>query len=99
LGGVRDYHAGANQGEANGEFNYGIRPLAGHSVTKNQSGALEYLELASAKHRVEADVDWGLVLSHDLGPNRVTMKSAESYKKAADIGHRVSQFQGRCKIN
>jgi TPR repeat protein len=91
------YHRLADQGDAEGENNYGLCLMTGFGVTENRRAAAGFFQ-RSAYHRSPCgQCNFGRCLLHGIGVRTNPGAAARLLQTSADQGHSVGQyFYGIC---
>ena len=96
-GSIHDIKLGADQGDAEAQFNYGLCLHYGSGVSVDVVSAARYFKLAADQGHVEAQFNYGCCLDAGSGVSVDVVSAARYYKLAADQGLAKAQFNyGLC---
>jgi len=83
---------GAEQGNANAQFNLGILYSNGLGVTKDYSEAARLYRKAADQGNSNAQFNLGILYSNGLGVTQDYSEAAKLYRKSAELGNAKAQF-------
>jgi TPR repeat protein len=97
---ARDYFKlSADQGNANGQYWYGICLRDGTGTSENQSEAAKYFKLSADEGYPPAQYDYGRCLLNARGVSRNVAEASRYFKLSADSGNHDGQFMfGICLL-
>jgi len=87
----------ANHGDANAQFNLGLRYNTGNDVTKDKKEAVKWFRKAADQGNAEAQNKMGWCCYHGSGIEQNASKAIEWYRLAALQGNTAAQYKlSRC---
>jgi TPR repeat protein len=89
---TQDWKLAADQGDAEAQFNYGLRLQNGEGVSKDLKGAADYFKLAADQSFAEAQYNYGVCLQNGEGVSKDLKRALYYFKLAADHGIAEAQF-------
>lgn len=81
----------AERGEADAQFELGLRLITGEGVKKNLEQGVHYIELAARQKHLRAQHILGTLYEDGIGVKKDLAKAASWYRTSADLGFALSQ--------
>lgn len=81
----------ADRGDADAQFELGLRLLTGEGVRKNADEGVRFIEKAAKQKHLRAQHVMGTIYEDGVGVKKDMAKAAEWYRSAADLGFALSQ--------
>ncbi len=81
----------AERGEAEAQFELGLRLITGEGVKKNLEQGVHYIELAARQKHLRAQHILGTLYEDGIGVKKDLAKAASWYRTSADLGFALSQ--------
>jgi hypothetical protein len=88
---LKDLRARAEKGDAEAQYQLGLRYHKGNGVEKDDKAALEWYLKAAAKDHTQAEVQLGYLHAHGFGTKQDFAGAAKWYRKAALKGDPTAQ--------
>jgi TPR repeat protein len=89
---IKWYRKAAEQGDAEAQFNLGVRYANGDGVTKDQSEAVMWYRKAAEQGNAEAQFNLGVCYANGDGVTKDQSEAVIWYRKAAEQGDAKAQF-------
>lgn len=87
----KDLRTWADRGDADAQFELGLRQLTGEGVKKNDKEGVEWIKKAAEQKHVRAQFVLGSLYEDGLGVEKSEPKAFEWYRKAAENGFPAAQ--------
>lgn len=87
----KELRAWANDGDADSQFELGLRLLTGEGVPKNEAEGVKWMEKAAAQKHLRAQFVMGSLYEDGVGVGRDPAKAFEWYRKSAQNGFATAQ--------
>ncbi len=87
-----DLRTWAERGDADAQFELGLRMITGEGVKKNEAEGVKFIEQAAKQKHLRAQFVLGSLYEEGAGVKKDEAKSVEWYRKAADNGFPPAQF-------
>lgn len=81
----------ADRGEADSQFELGLRQITGEGVKKNLAEGVKFIEKAAKQKHLRAQHIMGTLYEDGVGVKKDLAKAAEWYRTSADLGFALSQ--------
>lgn len=87
----KELRAWATDGDADSQFELGLRLLTGEGVTKNEKEGLEWMQKAAAQKHLRAQFIMGSLYEDGMGVEKNDAKAFEWYRQSAENGFAAAQ--------
>ncbi|SKA90726.1 Sel1 repeat-containing protein [Prosthecobacter debontii] len=87
----RELRAWAEKGDADSQFELGLRLLTGEGITKNEAEGVKWMEQAAAQKHLRAQFVMGSLYEDGVGVKKDEAKAFEWYRKSAESGFAPGQ--------
>lgn len=87
----KELRAFATQGDADSQFELGVRLLTGEGLKKNETEGVQWLEKAAAQKHLRAQFVMGSLYEDGVGVKKNDAKAFEWFRKSADNGFAAGQ--------
>ncbi|MCB1210050.1 MAG: SEL1-like repeat protein [Verrucomicrobiales bacterium] len=88
---VKELQQWAERGDADAQFELGIRQITGEGVEKNEAEGLKWVKKAAEQNHLRAQHILGSLYEDGVAVEKDLVKAAEWYTKAADAGLPMAQ--------
>ncbi len=87
----KDLHSWADRGDADAQFELGLRMITGEGVKKNLEEGVKFVEKAAKQKHLRAQHVFGTLYEDGVGVKKDFAKAAEWYRTSAELGFALSQ--------
>ncbi len=87
----KDLHAWADRGDADAQFELGLRMITGEGVRKNLEEGVKFVGQAAKQKHLRAQHVLGTLYEDGVGVKQDLAKAAEWYRSSAELGFALSQ--------
>jgi TPR repeat protein len=87
----KELRAWANDGDADSQFELGLRLLTGEGVQKNEAEGVQWMEKAANQKHLRAQFVMGSIYEDGVGVKKNDAKAYEWYRKSAENGFAAGQ--------
>lgn len=87
----KELRAWADKGDADSQFELGLRLLTGEGLTKNETEGVKWMEKAASQKHLRAQFVMGSLYEDGVGVKKNEVKAFEWYRKSAESGFAAGQ--------